>query len=85
VGKDERTIRRWERTRLAPAVSVGADGVHRFDVPRHRRRCCSDVSRAQPIRILDQQDILYRAMIEFSQGTMSKAQLADSLPDLANV
>ncbi len=34
VGKNERTIRRWERTRLAPAVSVGPDGVHRFDMQR---------------------------------------------------
>jgi hypothetical protein len=34
VGKDERTIRRWERTRLAPAVSLGPDGVHRFDMQR---------------------------------------------------
>jgi hypothetical protein len=34
VGKDERTIRRWERTRLAPALSVDADGVHRFDLQR---------------------------------------------------
>jgi hypothetical protein len=36
IGKDERTVRRWERTRLAPAVSVGADGVHRFDMERVR-------------------------------------------------
>jgi hypothetical protein len=34
VGKNERTIRRWERTRLAPAVTVGPDGVHRFDLQR---------------------------------------------------
>jgi hypothetical protein len=34
VGKNERTIRRWERTRLAPAVTVGLDGVHRFDMQR---------------------------------------------------
>jgi hypothetical protein len=34
IGKNERTIRRWERTRLAPALSVGPDGVHRFDVQR---------------------------------------------------
>jgi hypothetical protein len=36
IGKDERTIRRWEQTRLAPALSVGPDGVHRFDVQRVR-------------------------------------------------
>jgi hypothetical protein len=36
IGKDERTIRRWERTRLAPAVTVGPDGVHRLDVKRVR-------------------------------------------------
>jgi hypothetical protein len=36
IGRDERTIRRWERTRLAPAFSVGPDGVHRFDVERVR-------------------------------------------------
>jgi hypothetical protein len=36
IGRDERTIRRWERTRLAPALSVGPDGVHRFDVQRVR-------------------------------------------------
>jgi hypothetical protein len=36
LGRDERTIRRWERTRLAPAVTVGPDGVHRFDVQRVR-------------------------------------------------
>ena len=36
IGKDERTIRRWERTRLAPALTVGPDGVHRFDVQRVR-------------------------------------------------
>jgi ribosome-binding protein aMBF1 (putative translation factor) len=34
VGKDERTIRRWERTLLAPAAVVGVDGVHRFDMQR---------------------------------------------------
>jgi hypothetical protein len=34
VGKNERTIRRWERTRLAPALTVGPDGVHRFDLQR---------------------------------------------------
>jgi hypothetical protein len=34
IGKNERTIRRWERTRLAPALSIGSDGVHRFDVQR---------------------------------------------------
>ena len=36
IGKHSRTIRRWERTRLAPALTVGEDGVHRFDVARVR-------------------------------------------------
>jgi hypothetical protein len=36
IGKHERTIRRWERTRLAPAVLVGKDGTHRFDLARVR-------------------------------------------------
>ncbi len=36
IGKHSRTIRRWERTRLAPALTVGQDGVHRFDLARVR-------------------------------------------------
>ncbi|MGH7434553.1 MAG: hypothetical protein ACRENE_02680, partial [Polyangiaceae bacterium] len=34
MGKHSRTIRRWEQTRLAPALTVGDDGVHRFNVAR---------------------------------------------------
>ncbi len=36
IGKHSRTIRRWEQTRLAPALTVGEDGVHRFDLSRVR-------------------------------------------------
>jgi hypothetical protein len=36
MGKHERTIRRWERNRLAPAVLVGEDGTHRFDLAHVR-------------------------------------------------
>jgi hypothetical protein len=36
IGKHSRTIRRWERTRLAPALTVGEDGIHRFDLSRVR-------------------------------------------------
>jgi hypothetical protein len=36
IGKHERTIRRWEQTRLAPALLVGEDGTHRFDLARVR-------------------------------------------------
>jgi len=36
IGKSERTIRRWETTRLAPALRRGDDGTHRFDVARVR-------------------------------------------------
>jgi hypothetical protein len=36
IGKHSRTVRRWERTRLAPALVLGEDGVHRFDVSRVR-------------------------------------------------
>jgi hypothetical protein len=36
IGRDEKTVRRWERTHLAPALSVGDDATHRFDLARVR-------------------------------------------------
>src|SRR6266851_10320430 len=48
IGKHSRTIRRWEQTRLAPALTFGEDGVHRFDLSRVRELVELDERSAPP-------------------------------------
>jgi hypothetical protein len=68
IGKHSRTIRRWERTRLAPALTVGEDGVHRFDLARVRELVELDERTPPTPDSFDDGDITAAVFELFGQG-----------------